>query len=131
MSWNEYVKNLQCRSKFADKGCIIGLDGSIWTTPDENVIDITPAEAVSIAHTMNCQDYSQFQTNGITIGGLKYQFLRYNEKAVYGKKTGSGGISLQSTNRAIVVSHCVEGGQQGKVNDAVFKVAEYLEQNGY
>lgn len=131
MSWNEYVKNLQSRSKFADKGCIIGLDGSIWTTPEENVIDITSAEAASIAHTMNSQDYIVFQNNGITIGNVKYQFLRSVEKAVYGKKHGAGGISLQSTNKAVVISHCVEGGQQGKVNDAVFKVAEYLEQNGY
>ena len=131
MSWNEYVKNLQCRCKFADKCCIIGLDGSIWTTSEDNVIDITSAEAASIAHIMNCQDYSQFQANGITIGGVKYTFLRSNDKAVYGKKCGSGGISLQATNKAIVISHCIEGGQQGKVNDAVYKVAEYLEQNGY
>lgn len=131
MSWNAYVKNLQSRCKFADQCAIIGLDGSIWTTVEDCVISITAEEAMTIAHIMNTQDYSQFQSNGITIGGLKYTFLRSNEKAVYGKKCNHGGISLQSTNKAIVISHCIEGGQQGKVNDAVFKVAEYLEQNGY
>lgn len=131
MSWNEYVKNLQSRSKFADKGCIIGLDGSVWTTPDENVIEITSPEAVTIAQIMNGSDYSPFQHNGITIGNVKYQFLRSVDKAVYGKKTGAGSITLQTTGKAVVISHCVEGGQHGKVNDAVFKVAEYLEQNGY
>ena len=70
-------------------------------------------------------------TSGIRAAGTKYQFLREEDKkTVYGKKKGSGAITLQASKTAIVIAHCAEGSQQGNVNKGVAVIAEYLESLG-
>lgn len=67
-------------------------------------------------------------TNGITLEGTKYQFLREEDgKVVYAKKKGLGSITMQASKTAIVIAHCPEGGQQGNTNKGVAVIAEYLE----
>ena len=69
--------------------------------------------------------------SGVYAEGIKYQFLRQDGKAVYAKKKDHGTITIQSTGKAIIISHCPEGAQQGDMNKAVAIVAEYLESLGY
>ena len=65
---------------------------------------------------------------GVHAEGVKYQFLREEDKkVVYGKRKGSGAITLQASKTAIVIAHCPEGSQQGNANKGVGVIADYLE----
>lgn len=70
-------------------------------------------------------------SNGVHIGGTKYNFLREEEgKLVLAKRKGEGAITLQASKTAIVLAHCPEGSQHGNLNKAVGVIAEYLESLG-
>ncbi|NP_999760.1 profilin [Strongylocentrotus purpuratus] len=138
MSWDSYVDNLIAQSKDAsgtthcDKACIIGKDGSAWTTmptsDTSNNLKLTPEEMANIAKCFKSKDFAAFMSSGIYVNGTKYQFLREEDsKLVLGKKKGEGSLTLQSSKTAIVIGHCPEGGQQGNLNKAVGVIAEYLE----
>ncbi|WP_395241615.1 profilin, partial [Salmonella sp. s51933] len=103
--------------------------GAAWTTAGHaNAFQITPAESATIAKALKSKDFTIFQSSGIHIGGLKYQFLRAEEdKLVLGKKKDEGAVTIQSSKTAIVIGHCCEGGQQGMANKAVAVIADYLE----
>jgi len=133
MSWDSYIDNLmgQCVQQ-ADKACIIGQDGSKWTTDGHAAaLKITAAEAATIGNAFKNKDWNSFQANGIFIEGTKYQFLREDEnKIVFGKKKDHGAITLQGSKSAIVIAHTKEGSQQGTTNKGVAVIAEYLESLG-
>ena len=139
MSWDSYLDNLIAQSKDAtgathiDKCCIIGLDGGgKWTTDAHaSAFKIVPTEGASIAKCFKTKDFTAFMTNGIMAEGTTYLFLREEDKKVaYGKKKGSGAITIQASKTALVIAHCPEGGQQGNTNKGVAVIAEYLESLG-
>lgn len=136
MSWDSYIDNLIAQTKdssgtaHADAACIIGIDGgALWTTTSHpNALKILPQESVNIAGCFKLKDFTKFMAGGILVEGVKYQFLREeDQKIVFGKKKGSGAITLQASKTAIVIAHCQEGCQQGNVNKGVGVIAEYLE----
>jgi len=130
MSWDSYIDNLmgQCTGH-ADKGCIIGQDGSKWTSDNHaSALKIQSPEAVKIGTIFKSKDWKTFQENGIIIDGEKYQFLREeDDKIVLGKKKEKGAITLQASKTAVVIAHTKEGSQQGLSNKGVAVIAEYLE----
>lgn len=132
MSWDSYIDNLLGHTAgHGDAACIIGVDGSKWTTDGHpNAIKITAAEAATIGRAMNSGDFTPLQAGGIIIAGVKYQFLRGDENIALGKKKDNGAISLQKSKTAVVIGHTKEGSAQGNVNKAVGVVAEYLESLG-
>ena len=129
MSWNSYVDNIIAQSAGqCDKACIIGLNGSLWTTADNaNNLNISSDEAVTLGRVISSEDLSSFQANGVHICGEKYQFLREDEGIVYAKKKDLGCITLHKSKSAIVIGHTKEGGVVGSVNKGVAVIAEYLE----
>ena len=73
MSWDSYIDNLIAHTKDAsgtpqcDRACIIGLDGSIWTTESHpHALELTAAEAGDIGRVMKSEDMSPFMAAGIT-----------------------------------------------------------------
>jgi profilin len=139
MSWDSYIDNLVSQTKdsngvaHSDKACIIGLDGGApWTTNGHAMaLPLQGNEAQTIASAFKSKDFSTFMTQGLHIGGVKYQFLRGDEgKMVLAKKKDHGAITAQSSKTAIVIAHCPEGGQQGNTNKGVAVIAEYLESLG-
>lgn len=139
MSWDGYIDNLISQTKDAsgsthcDKACIIGMDeGGKWTTDGHNnAFKLTPTEAANIARCFKSKDFSTFMAAGIYCEGVKYQFLREEDKkTVYCKKKGEGAVTFQTSKTAIVIGHCPEGGQQGNLNKGVAVIAEYLESLG-
>lgn len=50
---------------------------------------------------------------------------------VYAEKKGNGALTVKASSHAIVIAHCIEGGQQGVCNEAVDKVVEYLKTQAY
>jgi len=136
MSWDSYIDNLLGHTGgHGDKACIIGKDGSQWTTSaNPKNINLSAAEAATIASTMKggekTGEYSTFQASGIHAEGVKYQFLRGDENLALGKKKDLGAITLQCSKTAIVIGHTKEGGSQGSVNKGVAVIAEYLDSLG-
>lgn len=132
MSWDSYIDNLIGHGAgHTDAACIIGMDGSKWTTDSHGqAIKITAQEAATIGRVYTSGDASVFQTSGLHIGGIRYQFLRKDENVVLAKKKDNGAITMQSSKTAIVIGHTKEGGSQGNTNKAVGVIAEYLESLG-
>ena len=139
MSWDSYLDNLVAQSKDAtgathiDRCCIIGMDGGAkWTTDAHpQAFKLDPTECATIAKCFKAKDFSVFMSSGVRAEGTMYQFLREEDgKVVYGKKKGTGAISIQASKTALVVAHCPEGGQQGNTNKGVAVIAEYLESLG-
>ena len=135
MSWDSYIDNLMGQGKdgsgnsHIDMACIIGHDGSKWTTDGHaNAFKLSATESSNIAKCFKSKDFTPFQAGGVWAEGVKYQFLREEDgKIVLAKKKEHGAISMQSSKTAIVVAHCPEGGQQGAANKGVSVIAEYLE----
>lgn len=131
MSWDSYIDNLigQAESPNCDRACIIGKDGSKWTTDVHgSALKLTAKEAADIGRSFKSGDFTPFMASGIYCEGEKYQFLREEEgKLVLAKKKGLGALTLQCSKTAIVIGHCPEGGQQGKTNKGVAVIADYLE----
>lgn len=138
MSWNSYIDNMiaQCKdaggASHCDQGSIIGMEGgAAWTTCDhESALKLKPEEAQKIATCFKNKDFGAFATTGIYLNEVKYQFIREADGTVYGKKKGSGAITLQASKTAIVIGHCPEGCQQGNTNKGVAVIANYLESLG-
>lgn len=135
MSWDSYIDNLVAQTKdatgaaHADKACIIGQDGSKWTTDGHaNALKLSTGEAASIGAAFKNKNFTPFMASGIHCEGVKYQFLRVeDDKLVLAKKKDHGALTIQSSKTAVVVGHCPEGGQQGNTNKGVAVIAEYLE----
>jgi len=132
MSWDSYIDNLLGHSSGAgDKGCIIGIDGSMWTTSGHaNALKLSADEAAKIGKAFGAKDFSVFQAGGVLAEGVKYTFLRSNENVALAKKKDYGALSMQSSKTAVVICHTAEGQQQGDTNKAVAVIAEYLESLG-
>ena len=139
MSWDSYIDNLIAQTKDAsgtahcDKACIIGLDGGAGWTSDghANAFKMSAQEKANVATIFKSQDFTGFMSHGIHAEGVKYQFLREEDKkTVFGKKKDHGAITLQTSKTAIVIGHTAEGCQQGNVNKGVATIAEYLESLG-
>lgn len=138
MSWDSYIDNLVAQTKdssgavHCDKACIIGKDGSRWTTSGHpNHFNITDEEAKTIGQAMTSKLFTGFQSGGIYAEGLKYQYLREEDgKMVLGKKKDNGAVTIQASKTAVVIGHTIEGSQQGNTNKGVGVIAEYLESLG-
>ena len=129
MSWNSYIDSLLGHAKgHADKVCIIGLDGTAWTTAAHaNHLNLQGDETNVIVAAMKNAEFTTFHTSGIRAGGQKYQFLREDENEALGKLKDNGAITIRKSRTGIVIAHTAEGKQQGDTNKAVATVAEYLE----
>jgi len=129
MSWDSYIDNLLGHSAtHGDMACIIGMDGSKWTTDGHpNSLKITLDEAATISNCFENSDWTPCQASGVVISDVKYQFLRADENVVLAKKKDNGAITMQKSKTAIVIGHTKEGASQGNVNKAVGIIAEYLE----
>jgi len=131
MSWDGYIDHIISGTNAAcDRACIIGLNGGgTWTTDAHaSALKISPEEAVTIAAALASEDCTTFQTKGIMLGGVKYQFLRTDpeEGTVYGKMKEQGAITIQKSNTAIIMAHTAEGKPQGSTNKGVLNVVNYL-----
>jgi len=123
----------QCGETNCDAGVIIGLDGGAqWTSATHpRGLQLSPEEGAAIAKCFKANDMTQFQANGVRLGGQKYQFLRVqDDKIVFAKKKEHGALTLQASKTAIIIARCPEGGQQGNTNKGVAVIAEYLESVG-
>jgi len=131
MSWDGYIDSIVGSSKGnCDKACIIGLEGGAsWVSGTHaNTFTVSPSEAAVIAASLKGDDYASFQSNGILIGGVKYQFLRVDtdEGLALGKKKDMGAVTIHKSISAIIIAHTLEGKSQGDTNTGVAGIINYL-----
>ncbi|XP_067940697.1 profilin-like [Watersipora subatra] len=136
MSWEAYVDNL-CGNDAITKATLIGLNGAIWTPKTKDaVLEVTAPEAMFIGSTMTSRNVLPFQTSGITIGGVKYMFLKDIDgdgKVITGKARSVGNIILYSTTSAVIIAFIPEEKADAarSATTAVEKIGKYLEESGY
>jgi profilin len=132
MSWDSYIDNTIAHSKLGeiaqiDKVAIIGQNGALWTSHNHaNSLKLGADEALVIGQAFANNDMSRPQSAGLMIEGKKYQFLRGDDEAMILKLKDNGSITCAASSTAVVVAHCIEGGQLGQVNIATNVISEYL-----
>merc|ERR1711964_134234 len=131
MSWNGYIDSIiGYAPNDCNQACIIGFDGSQWTTADHaQNFNLKPEQAVKIAGAIKAEDCSTFQASGVLCGDIKFQFLRYDEGIVLAKRKEQGAITIQPAKTAIVIAHTKEGATQGNTK-GVDAIVKYLESVG-
>jgi len=131
MSWDSYIDNLigHAGASNCDRACIIGIDGSAWTTTSHAcAMNMSGTEVANIARCFKSKDFTSLMASGVMAESVKYQFLREDEgKLVLAKKKDHGALVLGATKTAVVIAHTPEGGQQGKTNQGVCVIVDYLE----
>ena len=138
MSWDSYIDNLIAQTRdtngvaHCDKACIIGMNGSIWTTHGHpNAVKLQGSESLNIARCFKAKDFTSMIGHFVCLEGSQYFFMREEDgKIVYGKEKERGSYTLQASKTAIVIGHCPEGCQHGNLNKGVAVIAEYLESLG-
>uniref|UniRef100_A0A131YEP9 Profilin n=1 Tax=Rhipicephalus appendiculatus TaxID=34631 RepID=A0A131YEP9_RHIAP len=132
MSWQAYVDNQICAQVQCTVAAIAGLaDGAIWGKyeKDPNTAKVTQQELKTIADTMKTKP-SNFNENGIYIGGTKYVCLSAENTLVRGRKGSSAFIAVATTT-CLLVAATVDGFPPGQLNTVVEKLGDYLRTNGY
>ena len=75
---------------------------------------------------------TNFAQKGITLDGVKYQFLKEDKddpKNVLAKKKDIGSLSIFATKTCVIIAFTADGQQQGNTNTAMEKIAIYLIEN--
>ena len=92
MSWNQYIDNLIAQSsQNCDKACIIGFDGSQWTTKEHpNNLNLSNQEIATITKIL-----SKFSIYGSSVHDLKPSFKikcdrEFQNKSYTFSKVGGG-----------------------------------------
>ncbi|KAG9393428.1 Profilin [Carpediemonas membranifera] len=126
MSWQEYVDVQLLSTGTLRHAAILGHAGDVWAT--SNGFNIDQAEIAKIIKGHD--DFSILQTGGLTLNGMKYTFIRGDDKTLYMKKL-TNGVFLRKTQQAIIVG--VHDDQQVPEPAAltVAKLGDYLESVGY
>jgi len=133
MSWDGYLDNLVGHAQGnCVQAAIMGQDGSRWTAENHKYgLPLRPNELTPLVNAFKSRDFNGLYS-GVYINGTQYMFLReMDSKVVMAKKKGQGFVTIQKTGKAIVIGRGGEGQQQGMLNTAVAKIADYLESLGY
>ena len=137
MSWDSYIDNLIAQTKDAngvahcDKACIIGMDGSNWTTHNHpNAVKLHGNESRTIAKCFKTKDFRYFMTEMVQVEGRSHTFIKEEDGKIVYARWSKSGYTLQASKTAIVIGHCPEGSQHGNLNKGVAVIAEYLESVG-
>lgn len=140
MSWNSYVDVLisaslcnKDRSSYIKRGCLIGLDGVIWTDNNyPNTLKPSFEECQAIAKCFRTSEFTTMK-EGVKIDSHSY-YLVENElvdsKAVYCKDRFGYGIIMQASQTGIVVGTCLESDRFDAVY-AISYITDYLKKIGY
>ena len=122
----------------ADKACIVGLDGTMWTTGDhEKNLKLSPVEAGNIAAIVKEDDKSLERRGFVKVEGVIYDYVEIvdtDNKTILFKKNRSGWITLTKTEKAVLVVHAVEDVHWGMIENVVSnveEVADHIEHLGY
>jgi hypothetical protein len=75
---------------------------------------------------MRSGDITPFKTNGITVGGVNYQFVSQDGNTVEAKAEGKGGLIIRKTKMAVIFGHIIEGKPQNKARNAVNTISDYF-----
>ena len=82
MSWDSYIDNLIAQTKdssgniHCDRACIIGMDGSQWTTASHaNALKLQGHEGVNIGKCFKNKDFTSFIASGVYAESIRYTLI--------------------------------------------------------
>ena len=91
MSWDSYIDNLIGQSAdangehHADKACIIGIDGSMWTSDGHpHSLKLSAEEAAAIGACFSSKNFTSFMSSGVFLEGKKQTtgYLSYHPPSI-------------------------------------------------
>jgi len=128
MSWQSYVDDNLVGTGLILKAAMTGHDGSIWAiTPGFN---LTEAEVRALVAGYTSQ--ADFQSKGIFIEGVKYQYLQIiDDRSIYGKFGSDNSLFVVKTGQCLLVAVSGKGMAPGSSANVVEKLADYLIESGY
>ncbi|CAO3663572.1 unnamed protein product [Umbelopsis vinacea] len=121
MSWQAYVDNNLIGSGQITQAGIYGLQGGQWAA--SSGFSVTPAELQTIQQGFG--DAAVLQANGVRVNGIKYMFLRSDDRSIYGKK-GNDGVVIVKTTQAILIGVYDDKVTPGNATKVVEGLADYL-----
>lgn len=126
MEWETYLEVNLLGSGYCSRGAILDADGSVLSTSSN--LTITPAEGRKIVSGLGFPN--QFQSEGCTVGGVKYFSIKAEPGLFYGKK-GATGVCLAKSSRLIAIGIYSEGTNPAQCNMTVEALTDYLVSIGY
>ena len=126
MSWQQYVDSNLVGTKACKHAALVGLDGNTWATSAGFQVSQADAKAI-IAGFSNP---GGLQASGIKANGVKYMFLRADDRSLMGKK-GTAGIHCTKTGKAVIIAVYDQPITAGQCSVVVEKLADYLIGVGY
>ncbi|CAO3690231.1 unnamed protein product [Umbelopsis ramanniana] len=121
MSWQAYVDNNLIGSGQITQAGIYGIQGGQWAaSPSFNV---TASELQFINQGFG--DPAVLQANGLRVNGVKYLFLRSDDRSIYGKK-GNDGVVIVKTTQAVLIGLYDDKVTPGNATKVVEGLADYL-----
>mmetsp|Transcript_48519 Transcript_48519/g.67427 ORF Transcript_48519/g.67427 Transcript_48519/m.67427 type:complete len:132 (-) Transcript_48519:56-451(-) len=131
MSWQAYVDNNLVGTKACKSAALVGLDGNTWATSAG--FAVSPAEAKAIIAGFGppgSAGQAALQAKGMHCGGVKYMFLRADDRSMMGKK-GTAGLHCTKTGKAVIIALYDQPITAGQCSVVVEKLADYLIGVGY
>lgn len=132
MSWNQYADSLvQASQGNTTQMQIIGYNRAEYIQNTDKAFPVTPQEVMPLIEAHKRKNFAQFYTHGPTLARNKYRFLREEGSCVMLKSKGVGAVTVAFMKTAAIVAFTPEGKQQGKTNEALNRIATYLQNQGF
>eukprot|EP00320_Phaeocystis_rex_P021908 CAMPEP_0119057438 /NCGR_PEP_ID=MMETSP1178-20130426/1891_1 /TAXON_ID=33656 /ORGANISM="unid sp, Strain CCMP2000" /LENGTH=127 /DNA_ID=CAMNT_0007038267 /DNA_START=33 /DNA_END=416 /DNA_ORIENTATION=- len=126
MSWQAYVDtNLVGTGQVSAAG-IYDLQGNPWAYSAGFNAQVAEVAAVS-AHFAAPEGLA---ATGVTIGGIKYMFVKGEANQVVQSKKGAEGVFLYRCNTCIIVAYHNDKVQPGNCLATVSKLGDFLKESG-
>jgi len=125
MSWQSYVDDHLIATGTVSQAAIFDHEGNIWA----NSPGFTPSSAEVKMMVGGFNTSGSLQASGIPCSGVKYMFVRGDEKELFGRK-GSSAVAVAMCNSCVLIGTCAENIQPGQLTTTVFKLADYLRESG-
>lgn len=125
MSWQSYVDDHLIATGTVSQAAICDLEGNMWAQSPG--FAPSPSEVATIVKGFS--NVALLQSGGITCAGVKYMYIRSDEKEVFGRK-GASAVGAALCNSCVLIGTCAENIQPGQFTTTLFKLADYLRDSG-
>lgn len=131
MSWQNYVDQQLIGTGEASGGIIAGHDGNIWATSPEFSGKVTPQEIATIFKAFD--DPSSAYVNGLRLAGEKWRCVRVDDGWIHLKKDQGSAHCVRTQKTVLIAANdgTTDSMTEGKTNNCVHKLGDYLKNAGY
>ncbi len=123
--WQVYLDSRLSYTGMSGSAMISATDGTVWASKSLN---LKAGEGAALIYLF--KNPSSAISSGITVNGIRYITLTADSSSIIGK-SGSGGVVLVKTGKAIIVSTYGVTTQPATANLAVQNFANYIKSIGF